>query len=241
MASADSLKQPSTAFWLWLSANRTKIRDSAGSKNCKIVGPEAIKLWKSTSSKEKAPFEEESKRQKAVYEAFVATDAGKKALEEKKKVSKHRRQIKRQSKLRKEHNKYHKLVTKKQRECKVARNAIKKPDELKKPTAYWRYSKENLKQISKLVGGKFSDVGKKMGDMWKNLSEKQQAPYVARAKKGIADYDAYVATPDGAAVHPPRFMTGYVMESRIGYSHSQSQMGSSGRWLLDARIEPKLT
>ena len=137
MASADSLKKPSTAFWLWLCANRTKIWDSARSKNCKIVGPEAIKLWKSTSSKEKAPFEEESKRQKAVYEACVATDAGKKALEEKKKVTKHRRQIKRQSKLRKEQNKYHKLVTKKMRECKVAMKAIKKDDKPKKPTAYW--------------------------------------------------------------------------------------------------------
>jgi hypothetical protein len=146
---------------LWQSANRKKIKENAGSKNCRIVGLEAIKLWKSTSSEEKAPFEEESERQKAAYEAFVATDAGKKALEEKKKVTKHRRQIKRQSKLRKEQNKYHKLVTKKMRECKVARKAIKKHDKLKKPTAYWLYAQENLKQIYELVGGFFPMSAKK--------------------------------------------------------------------------------
>jgi len=38
----------------------------------------------------------------------------------------------------------------------------------------------------------------------------------------------------------PRLMAAYVMESGTGYSHSQSQLGSSGRWLLDApKVTPK--
>ena len=39
----------------------------------------------------------------------------------------------------------------------------------------------------------------------------------------------------------PRLLAGYIMESRIGFSHGQSQLGSCGRWLLDARMDPKVT
>ena len=38
----------------------------------------------------------------------------------------------------------------------------------------------------------------------------------------------------------PRLAAGYVMESRIGYSHSQSQLGSFGQWHLDARMDPNI-
>ena len=54
-------------------------------------------------------------------------------------------------------------------------------------------------------------------------------------------YRKYVAK--GLCQHrlSQRLMTGYVMESRIGDSHSQSQLEFFGRWLLDSHTHSKLT
>ena len=183
---------------MFQNANRGKLQEDTGSKDFKILAVAAAKLWKSTTSVEKAVFEKESERQKAEYKAYVATDEGKKALKQKKEARKHDRQIMR----RKVQNEYQKRVAKKKRECNVAMRAIIKDDRLKKPTAYCIFVNENRQRIYELVGGNFSDVGKKAGDMWKKQSKKEKALYEARAKKGNADYDAYVATPEGAAVHP---------------------------------------
>jgi len=93
-----------------------------------------------------------------------------------------------------------KCVAKEMRECKAAVKAVEKDDKLKKPmTAYWMWLGENRERISAMVGGKGSDVAKKCGELWKKLSEKEKAPYEARASKAKVDYDAYIATPEGAA------------------------------------------
>jgi len=46
-------------------------------------------------------------------------------------------------------------------------------------------------------------------------------------------------SPWAGTVYPPRLLAGYIMESRLGYNQSQSQLGSCGRWLLDAQMDPK--
>jgi hypothetical protein len=84
MSSTESLKKPATAYFLWMNANREKIQTMVGSKDFKSVAGKASELWTAATAKEKAPFEAEVKRQKEAYDAFVATEAGQKALQEKK-------------------------------------------------------------------------------------------------------------------------------------------------------------
>lgn len=200
MSSADSLKKPLTSYFLWQNANREKIQKLAGSKDFKTVAAKTSELWKVASATEKAPFEKEAQRQKTAYDAYVATEAGQKALAEKKAGKNDEKQAKQELIAQKAQKKEQKCVAKEMRECKAAVKAVEKDDKLKKPmTAYWMWLGENRERISAMVGGKGSDVAKKGGELWKKLSEKEKAPYEARASKAKVDYDAYIATPEGAA------------------------------------------
>ena len=200
MSSADPLKKPLSSYFLWQNANREKIQKLAGSKDFKTVAAKTSELWKVASAMEKAPFEKEAQRQKSAYDAYVATEAGQKALAEKKAGKNDEKQAKRELIAQKAQKKEQKCVAKEMRECKAAVKAVEKDDKLKKPmTAYWMWLGENRERISAMVGGKGSDVAKKGGELWKKLSEKEKAPYEARASKAKVDYDAYIATPEGAA------------------------------------------
>lgn len=200
MSSADALKKPQCAYFLWQNANREKIQKMAGSKDFKIVAGKTSELWKVASAAEKAPFEKESLRQKAAYDAYVATDAGKKALEEKKAGKKDEKQAKDDLISQKAAKKEQKCVAKEMRTCKAAVKAVEKDEKLKKPSSsYWMWLGANRASITALVGGKGSEVAKKGGEMWKKLSEKEKAPYEAQATKAKAEHDAYIATPEGAA------------------------------------------
>ena len=63
----------------------------------------------------------------------------------------------------------------------------------------WR--SQNRERISASVGGRAnaSRLASKAGELWRELSETEKAPYEARVSKAKADYDTYIATSEGAA------------------------------------------
>merc|ERR1712176_1728026 len=69
-------------------------------------------------------------------------------------------------------------------------------DKLKRPAAaYTLWFKDTHKSIK----GKFAEVGKKAGSMWKSLPADKKKVYTDRALEAKKKYDAYVATSKGAA------------------------------------------
>lgn len=197
----EALKKPTTAYFLWMNANREKIQQMVGSKDFKSVAAKASDLWKSASTQEKAPFEAESNRQKKAYDAFIATADGQKALQELKAVKKGEKQAKQEKEEQKAKVKEEKQVAKEKREAKAAVKAIEKDERLKKPmTAYFAWLNDNRERITAMVGGKGGpEVTKKGSQMWKQLTDKERAPYEQRAQKEKEAYEAYIKTPEGSA------------------------------------------
>jgi len=200
MAAAQiEIKKPCSAYWLWLGDNRAKIAAIVGSKGSDVA-KKGGEMWKVASAAEKAPFEKKAKEQKDAYEKLINTDAGKKALEEKKAAS---ADVKAE-KLKKEELKDQKIKEKEikqnERACKAAVKSVEKDDALKKPqSAYWLWLGDNRAKIAAIVGNKGSDVAKKGGEMWKVASSAEKAPYEKKAKDQKDTYDKYIASAEGQA------------------------------------------
>eukprot|EP00928_Gymnodinium_smaydae_P061551 TRINITY_DN455_c0_g1_i1.p1 TRINITY_DN455_c0_g1~~TRINITY_DN455_c0_g1_i1.p1 ORF type:complete len:246 (-),score=100.00 TRINITY_DN455_c0_g1_i1:253-921(-) len=87
----DNLKRPMSAYFLWLNASREKIAAAAGTTKGAAVSKQAAEMWKTVSAAEKKPFEEEAKKQKEKYDAYLKTpegEAAQKALKEAQKAAK---------------------------------------------------------------------------------------------------------------------------------------------------------
>merc|ERR1712060_1036941 len=76
----DKLKKPQSAYWLWLGANRAKIVEAAGSAAAPAVGKKAGEMWNTLPAAEKKPFEDEAKKQKETYDAYLESEEGKAAM-----------------------------------------------------------------------------------------------------------------------------------------------------------------
>merc|ERR1712187_325167 len=125
---------------------------------------------------DKAKFEADAKKQKEKYAAFLATDAGKKALAAQKEA----------------------LKAKKMKKAKRAVKAVPKSEKLKKPkTAFFMFIADNRK---KAKGKDISAIGKELGAMWKKLSDKEKKPYVDKATKAKTDHEAYLKSAAGLKV-----------------------------------------
>merc|ERR1712032_1349487 len=94
-----------------------------------------------------------------------------------------------------------KQIAREKRECKAAAKAIEKDERLKKPpTAYFMWLNDNREKITAMIGGKGGpEVTKKGSELWKTLPEKEKSVYESKAKQKKEAYDAFVATPEGAA------------------------------------------
>merc|ERR1712070_662424 len=123
------------------------------------------------------------KEQKEAYEKFKATDAGKKALEEKKAE----KQDAKQAKVK--------------RDAKKAVKAIDKDEKLKKPqSAYFIFANAKREEVQKMLGVKdFGPVTTKIGAMWKALSDADRKPWNDKAQEQKDAYEKYIKSPDGAA------------------------------------------
>jgi len=194
------LKKPQTAYFLWLADNREKIQNLAGSKTFAAVAAKGSELWKAAGA-EKAKYEAEAKRQKEAYEAFIATEEGQKALQEKKAAKKDEKQAKQEKEEEKAKKKEEKETRKEMRECKAAVKSVEKDEKLKKPlSGYFMWLNDNRERITAAVGGKGGPAVTKRGaEEWKALAAKEKSSYEDRAKKAKEEYEAYIATPEGAA------------------------------------------
>ena len=200
MSIVNALKKPLNPFILWRRANREKISNLAGSKDVKTVCDKTSELWKVVSAAEKAQFEKEAQRQQTEYNAYIATDVGQQALAERSA----RKKIEKQAKQDLIAQKTQKNKTKTMRERKRKRKAVVKDEKLKAltpGTAYCMWRSQNRERISASVGGRAnaSRLASKAGELWRELSETEKAPYEARVSKAKADYDTYIATSEGAA------------------------------------------
>merc|ERR1712151_1005879 len=84
---------------------------------------------------------------------------------------------------------------------KKAGKAVEKDEKLKKPqSAYFIYINEKRAEVQEQLGTKdFGAVTKKVGEMWKELSEAAKKPWNDKAKEQKDAYDKYIASPEGAA------------------------------------------
>merc|ERR1719433_5855 len=90
---------------------------------------------------------------------------------------------------------------KEMRECKMAVKAVEKDDKLKKPmSSYFMWLNDNRQRIMAALGGKGGPAVTKQGaEEWKALAEQEKRPYEDRSKKAKEEYEAYIATAEGAA------------------------------------------
>jgi len=201
MSSAEALKKPQTAYFLWLNASREKIQKMVGSKDFKTVGTKASELWKVASAAEKTPFEAKAKRQKEAYDAFIATEEGQKALQEKKATKKDEKLAKEEKEMERAKKREDNDTRKEMKECKRAVKAVEKHDKLKRPMSpYFLWLNDNRQRIMAALGGKGGPAVTKRGaEEWKALAEQEKRPYEDRTKKVKEEYEAYIATAEGAA------------------------------------------
>jgi len=201
MSSAEAIKKPQTAYFLWMNASRERIQTLLGTKELKAVAAKASEMWKAASAAEKGPHEKEAKRQKDAYDAFVATPEGQKALQEKKAGKQEEKQAKQEKEDARKQKKEEIQIAREKRACNMAVKAIEKDERLKKPlTPYFAWLNDNRERICATLGTKNPmQVGAKASEMWKKLSEKEQKPYQDRHQKAKQEYEAYIQTPAGAA------------------------------------------
>jgi upstream-binding transcription factor len=69
---------------------------------------------------------------------------------------------------------------------------------ISKPTSsYWLWLGDNRERITKMVGGKGSDVAKKGGELWKALTASAKQPYEKQAQEKKAAYEKFITTEEG--------------------------------------------
>lgn len=178
------VKKPASAYFMWFNAKREEIQKQLGTKNLGAVGKKAGEMWKLLPAAGKKPWETKAKEQKEAFEKFKATDAGKKALEQKKAERQEEKQARREKKGKK------------------AARAIEKDDKLKKPaSAYFLFANAKRDEVQKQLGTKdFGPVTRKIGEMWKALTDPARKPWEDKAKEQKDAYDKYIKSSEGMAV-----------------------------------------
>merc|ERR1719221_89348 len=74
------MKRPQSAYFQFINASRTKIAEEHKLSGIAEVGKKAAELWRQMSAEEKKPYEDQWAKDKAAYEAWRESDAGKEAL-----------------------------------------------------------------------------------------------------------------------------------------------------------------
>merc|ERR1712176_1097666 len=174
MGDRSKLKRPLSPYFTWLKESRKGIKG----KNIADIAKKAGEMWKSLPADKKKSYEDRASKAKAEYVAYVAKVKGTEAFNAYKEelASKKKKKLK--------------------RSVKTAMHKIKMDDKLKRPApGYTLWFKDNRKTIK----GKFSEVGKKAGAMWKSLPADKKKVYTDKAQEAKKTYDAYVATSKGAA------------------------------------------
>merc|ERR1711972_365539 len=158
----------------WLKESRKGIKG----KNIAEIAKKAGAMWKSLSADKKKSFEDRASKAKAEYAAYITKVKGTEAFT----AYKTELAAAKKKKLK--------------RSVKTAMHKVPMDEKLKRPAAaYTLWFKDTRKSIK----GKFAEVGKKAGSMWKSLPADKKKVYTDRAEEAKKKYAAYVATSKGAA------------------------------------------
>merc|ERR1719318_198950 len=176
MATADALKKPQTAYWLWLGDNRDRIAKEVGSGKGSEVAKRAGMMWKELPEAQKRPYEDKAKSQKDAYDKLISTEEGRKALEEKKAAAQEGKAAKQHRESERAEKAAAKEEKRNERACSVALKSIQKDDQLKKPkSSYWIWLGENREKIvAQCSSSSVTEVRRKGGEMWKAMSEAEK-------------------------------------------------------------------
>eukprot|EP00747_Dinoflagellata_sp_TGD_P183024 gnl/TRDRNA2_/TRDRNA2_37675_c0_seq1.p1 gnl/TRDRNA2_/TRDRNA2_37675_c0~~gnl/TRDRNA2_/TRDRNA2_37675_c0_seq1.p1 ORF type:complete len:274 (-),score=98.18 gnl/TRDRNA2_/TRDRNA2_37675_c0_seq1:262-1032(-) len=90
---ANKVKRPQTAYFLWLNGNRESIAADIGSNKFGEVTKKAAEIWKALKPEEKAPWEKQAADAKAEFDKFKKTAEGKAVLEAKKTLAKRKKEL----------------------------------------------------------------------------------------------------------------------------------------------------
>lgn len=179
-------KQPKNAFQFYCKAQR----DSVKAENPDVKGPEITKLlgqaWKSLSEKAKKPYLKEAKKAKDEYDSAL-TEYDRPSDEELAELD------------------VNKPKEKKERKAKSTK-AKKDPNAPKHAkNAYLFFcEKERVKVQKKFPELKGKDVAKKLGELWKALSDAKKKPFQDLAKADKERYEAEKAKTGPSSPTSPR-------------------------------------
>ena len=142
--------------------------------------------WKALKSADKAKFEADAKNQNDKYFAFLATDAGKRAVAA-------RREVLKAKKIKKAYKAVKAVCLLHERTCmsKLSRYARTKM------SAYCMFMADNWKNSK---GRNLPAFVKEMTPKWKKLSDKEKKPYVDKAISAKTDREAYLKSAAGRKV-----------------------------------------
>jgi len=82
------MKRPQSGYFQFINACRANIMADFKISAISEVGKKAAELWKAMDAEEKKPYEEQYQKDKAVYETWKISDAGKEALVKQKSMKK---------------------------------------------------------------------------------------------------------------------------------------------------------
>ena len=171
-------KKPKTGYFLFCDEHREQAKQKAGGKSASEVSKVLGEMWNELTLEQKKPYNDKYKKSLEGYNT---------RMEE---YKKNKPSSEEESESEDEGKKKRKRATKK---------AKKDKDAPKRPlTSYMIYSQEMRKKLlEKDSTLKVTEVAKKVGALWKELSEDQKKPYIEKAealkevyKKQKEEYDA---------------------------------------------------
>jgi hypothetical protein len=161
-------KRPLSGFFRFAQTVRAEV--NAQGFVGKDAGVKIGQMWKDVDAETKAEyqkqFQEEMVEFKELYAAYKLTDSYKE-FQDKKKALKQKK----------------------------AKRKIKDPNRPKRaPSAYFLFMKDARPQVKgEMQDASITEIGKKMGEMWRNLDEEQKAVYVERAAELKKEADEKIA------------------------------------------------
>lgn len=175
-------KRPSPPYALWCKDQWNEVKKANPEADFKEISTLLGAKWKTLSTEEKKPYEERYQEEKEAYLKIVGIEKREheamKLLEEEQKQKTAMELLEQYMQFKQEAEKENKKTNKKEKD----------PLKPKQPlTAFFLYSNE--RRATLLAENKnVLEVAKVLGEEWKNMTEKQRAPYEKIANKNKEQY-----------------------------------------------------
>ncbi|KAL2642857.1 hypothetical protein R1flu_010444 [Riccia fluitans] len=180
-AKSDKIKKPLSPFMMWCKEHRHQLKKEHPEASFAEMSRLISEKWKSVPEEEKVPFSERYEIEKAIYQKLISQE---KREAEAMKLFQDEENKKNALELLEQY-----LQFKKEEENDGKKKKKEKdPEKPKKPTSgFFVFSNKRRPQLleEKL---KITEIGKKLGEEWKALDEKQREPYEIIALEDKARY-----------------------------------------------------